>query len=235
MKRRQFLAASLTAGAALVLRSRALGAGTGQAPYQMAKLPYAYDALEPYIDARTMEIHYTKHYAGYVAKLNAAVAGTSWAAKTPEELVAHLDLLPAPIRTAVRNNGGGDVNHTMFWGFMSHTGGGQPKGELAAAIDADLGGFDKFAKAFSTAAINQFGSGWAWLVVDPKSKKLAVTATPNQDSPISVGQAPILGIDVWEHAYYLKYQNRRPEYVQAFFHVIDWDNVAMRYGEALKV
>ncbi len=235
MKRRQFLAASLTAGTALVLQSRALRAETAHEPYQLPKLPYAYDALEPYIDARTMEIHYTKHHAAYVAKLNAAVAGTPWAVKTPEELVAHLDLLPASIRTAVRNNGGGDVNHTMFWSFMSHSGGGQPKGDLAAAIDGHLGGFDKFAKAFSTAAIGQFGSGWAWLVVDPKSKKLAVTSMPNQDSPISVGQVPILGIDVWEHAYYLKYQNRRPDYVQAFLHVIDWDNVAMRYAAALKV
>ena len=235
MKRRQFLAASLTAGAALVLRSRAVLAQAGQPPYLLPKLPYAYDALEPYIDARTMEIHYTKHHAAYVAKLNAAVAGTPWAAKTPEELVAQLDLLPESIRTAVRNNGGGDVNHTMFWSFMSHTGGGQPKGALAQAIDAHLGGFDKFAKTFSTAAIGQFGSGWAWLVVDPKSKKLAVSSTPNQDSPISVGQVPILGVDVWEHAYYLKYQNRRPDYVQAFFHVIDWDNVAMRYAAALKV
>jgi Fe-Mn family superoxide dismutase len=235
MKRRQFLAASLTAGAALVLRSRTLLAEGGQGPYELPKLPYAYDALEPYIDARTMEIHYTKHHKAYVDKLNAAVAGTPWAGKSPEELVTHLDLLPAPIRTAVRNNGGGDVNHTMFWSFMSHSGGGQPKGELAAAIDAHLGGFDKFAKAFSTAAIGQFGSGWAWLVVDPKSKKLAVTSTPNQDSPISVGQVPILGIDVWEHAYYLKYQNRRPDYVKAFFHVIDWDNVASRHAEAMKV
>jgi Fe-Mn family superoxide dismutase len=235
MKRRQFLAASLTAGAALVLRNRTLLAEAGHGPYLLPKLPYAYDALEPYIDARTMEIHYSKHHAAYVAKLNAAVAGTTWASKTPEELVANLDLLPAPLRTAVRNNGGGTVNHTLFWSFMSHAGGGQPKGEMAKAIDAHLGGFDKFAKAFSTAAIGQFGSGWAWLVVDPKTKKLAVTGTPNQDSPTSIGQVPILGIDVWEHAYYLKYQNRRPEYVEAFFHVIDWDSVASRYAAAMKV
>jgi Fe-Mn family superoxide dismutase len=235
MKRRQFLTASLTAGAALVLRSRTLLAAGGSGPYPLPKLPYAYDALEPYIDARTMEIHYTKHHKAYVDKLNAAVAGTSWASKSPDELLTQLDLLPASIRTAVRNNGGGDVNHTMFWSFMSHRGGGQPKGELAAAIEADLGGFDKFAKTFSAAAVGQFGSGWAWLVFDPKSKKLAVTSTPNQDSPISAGQVPILGIDVWEHAYYLKYQNRRPDYVQAFFHVIDWDHVAMRHAEALKV
>jgi Fe-Mn family superoxide dismutase len=235
MKRRQFLAASLTAGAALALQGRILLAAGGSGPYQLPKLPYAYDALEPYIDARTMEIHYTKHHKAYVEKLNAAVAGTTWASKSPEELLAELGSLPAALRTAVRNNGGGTVNHTLFWSFMSNSGGGQPKGELASAIDADLAGFDKFAKAFSAAAVGQFGSGWAWLIFDPQSKKLCVTSTPNQDSPLSTGKVPILGIDVWEHAYYLKYQNRRPDYVQAFFHVIDWDNAAARYAAALKM
>jgi len=233
MKRRQFLAASLTAGAALVLRNRTLSAQTGPVPYQLPKLPYAYDALEPYIDARTMEINYTKHHAAYVAKLNAAVAGTPWASKTPEELVAHLDLLPAPIRTAVRNNGGGDVNHTLFWSFMSHAGGGQPKGELAAALDAHLGGFDKFAKAFSTAAIGQFGSGWTWLVRD-RGGKLLVMATPNQDSPISQDFWPIMGNDVWEHAYYLKYQNRRADYLKEWWNVVNWAEVNKRFQKGQK-
>ena len=235
MKRRQFLAASLTAGAALVLRNRTLLAETGHGPYQMAKLPYAFDALEPYIDARTMEIRLQQALRGLRGQAQRGggrhAVGQQDAGRTRGQSGS-----PArPLRTAVRNNGGGTVNHALFWSFMSHAGGGQPKGELAKAVDCDLGGFDKFAKAFSTAAAGQFGSGWAWLVVDPKTKKLAVTSTPNQDSPSSIGQVPILGIDVWEHAYYLKYQNRRPEYVQAFFHVINWDNVASRYAAAMKV
>jgi Fe-Mn family superoxide dismutase len=209
-------------------------AETSDHAYALPKLAYAYDALEPYIDARTMEIHYSKHHAGYVAKLNAAVAGTLWAKKPAEELVAHLDRLPESIRTAVRNNGGGHVNHTLFWSVMSGKGGGQPKGGLAKAIDDHLGGFDAFAKQFSNAATSQFGSGWAWLSLDPAQKRLVVTNTPNQDSPLTAGLLPILGVDVWEHAYYLKYQNRRADYVTAFFNVIDWDAVRARFDSALR-
>jgi Fe-Mn family superoxide dismutase len=235
MRRRDFLAVSFGLGAGLFLPSRSLWAQSAQGPYELPKLPYAYDALEPHIDARTMEIHHTKHHAGYVANLNKAVAGTQWAEKSPQELVAQLDRLPESIRTAVRNNGGGHVNHSMFWTIMSPKGGGQPKGELAKAVDSQLGGFDQFAAAFSDAGMKQFGSGWAWLCVDPRSKKLSVTNTPNQDNPITAGLIPILGVDVWEHAYYLKYQNRRADYVKAFFNVIDWDAVAGRYADALKV
>jgi Fe-Mn family superoxide dismutase len=232
MRRRDFVAASLGIGAGLLLPRQRVMAQEASAAYTLPKLPYAYDALEPHIDARTMEIHHSKHHAGYVAKLNAAVEGTSWAQKSPEELVAHLDQLPEEIRTAVRNNGGGHVNHTLFWSVMSPRGGGKPTGELARALDQDLGGFDKFATAFSAAAGGQFGSGWAWLSVDPAKKKLVVSSTPNQDSPLTAGLVPILGIDVWEHAYYLKYQNRRPDYVKAFFNVIDWDAVQARFQEA---
>lgn len=234
MQRRQFLVASLGMGAALALPQRRLWAQSPAEPYALPKLPYAYDALEPHIDARTMEIHYTKHHAAYVAKLNAAVAGSAWAQKSPEELVAELDQLPESIRTAVRNNGGGTVNHTFFWSCMAPKGGGAPKGELAQAIDTHLGGFDKFAAAFSQAAIGQFGSGWAWLSFDPGSKKLSLGSSANQDSPLSAGLVPLLGLDVWEHAYYLKYQNRRADYVKAFFHVIDWDTVQARYAAALR-
>ncbi len=234
MKRRQFLAGSLALGAGLLLPRRMALAFPAAGPFELPKLPYAFDALEPHIDARTMEIHHDKHHAAYVANLNAAVAGTDWAKKTAEDLVAHLDDLPETIRTAVRNNGGGHVNHTLFWDFMSPKGGGQPKNELAGAIDNDLGGFDNFAKALSDAAMKRFGSGWAWLCYDPKAKKLAIGSTANQDSPITQGHVPLLGIDVWEHAYYLKYQNRRGDYVKAFFNVINWDFVAGRYNDAKK-
>ncbi len=234
MKRREFLAASFGLGAGLLLPTRLVQAHAGHDTYELPQLPYAYDALEPHIDARTMEIHYTKHHAGYVSNLNKAVAGTDWAGKSPEELVAHLDRLPESIRTAVRNNGGGHVNHSLFWTIMSKKGGGQPKGELAKAIDSELGGFDQFATGFSDAAMKRFGSGWAWLCVCPKSRKLSIASTANQDSPITDGLVPILGVDVWEHAYYLKYQNRRADYVKAFFNVIDWDAVSGRYADAAK-
>ncbi|NUQ61468.1 MAG: superoxide dismutase [Pirellulales bacterium] len=234
MKRREFLAASLGLGASLLLPSRPLWAQAVQGPFELLKLPYPYDALEPHIDARTMEIHYTKHHAAYVANLNKAVAGTEWAKKSAEELVAHLDQLPESIRMAVRNNGGGHVNHTFFWTIMSGKGGAQPKGELAKAIDSQLGGFDKFASDFTDAAMKRFGSGWAWLCADRKGAKLSVQSTPNQDSPITDGKIPILGIDVWEHAYYLKYQNRRADYVKAFFSVIDWDTVSARYADGAR-
>lgn len=234
MKRRDFMAASLGLGAGLLLPHGRLWANPQDPPFSLPALPYAYDALEPHIDARTMEIHHSKHHAAYVNNLNKAVAGTPWAEKSPEELVAHLDDLPDAIRTAVRNNGGGHVNHALFWTIMAPNGGGTPKGDLAKAIDSDLGGYDQCVAALSQAAMTRFGSGWAWLSVDPASKKLVIGSTANQDSPITGGHIPILGIDVWEHAYYLKYQNRRADYVEAFFHVVHWDRVRELYADALR-
>ncbi len=197
--------------------------------YTLPKLPYAYDALEPHIDARTMEIHHTKHHQAYINKVNDAIKGSELESKTIEELVAGLNDVPEAVRGAVRNNGGGHANHSLFWTVMA-PGGGAPSGDLAAALTADLGGFDSFKAAFSTAAATRFGSGWAWLSVD--AGKLVVESTPNQDSPLTAGRTPILGLDVWEHAYYLNYQNRRPDYVSAFFNVINWDEVARRYAAA---
>lgn len=201
--------------------------------YSLPDLPYAYDALEPHIDARTMEIHHSKHHAAYVSKLNAAIEGHDLGSPGVDELVAGIHTLPEEIRTAVRNHGGGHANHTLFWTWMSPDGGGQPQGELATAFDEQLGGFDRFAERFTDAAIGQFGSGWAWLTLDPDNK-LVIESTPNQDSPLIHGHQPILGIDVWEHAYYLKYQNRRPDYVEAFFNVINWDAVTERYMELIR-
>jgi Fe-Mn family superoxide dismutase len=198
--------------------------------YTLPALPYPNDALEPHIDAKTMEIHHDKHHNAYVTKLNEALAGTSVPDMPIEELCAKLDSVPENVRTAVRNNGGGHANHSMFWLIMSPKGGGKPTGELAAAIDAELGGFDKFKETFANAAATRFGSGWAWLSVD--GGKLKVESTPNQDNPYMEGRTPILGIDVWEHAYYLHYQNRRPDYVTAFWNVIDWDAVGKRYAAA---
>ena len=200
--------------------------------YQLPELPYAYDALEPHIDARTMEIHHTKHHATYVKKVNAAIEGHDLGDPSIEELVAAIHTLPEEIRTAVRNNGGGHANHSLFWKIMSGSGGGKPGGDLGSAIDQQLGGFEKFREDFNSAATGRFGSGWAWLCVTPE-KKLAVGSTPNQDSPLMDGNTPILGLDVWEHAYYLKYQNRRPEYIDAFWNVVDWSAVADRYAAAL--
>lgn len=200
-------------------------------PYQLPSLPYGYDALESNIDARTMEIHHSKHHQGYVNKVNAAIEGTDFDNKPIEELVASLSAVPEDIRTAVRNNGGGHANHSLFWTIMSANGGGVPGGDLAAAIDSELGGFEAFQKSFSNAAATRFGSGWAWLSVD--GGKLLVESTPNQDSPLMEGRTPILGLDVWEHAYYLHYQNRRPDYIAAFFNVINWDEVANRYAAAI--
>lgn len=234
MERREFLAGSLALGSGILLSRGQAAEQAAAGPFEVPKLPYAYDALEPHIDARTMEIHHTKHHAAYVTNLNKAVAGTELARKSPEALVAQQEQLPEAVRTAVRNHGGGHVNHSMFWTIMSSDGGGQAKGELARAIDSELGGFDKFATDFSQAAMGRFGSGWGWLVLDPKRRKLAVYSTANQDSPIADGFVPILGIDVWEHAYYLKYQNRRADYVKAFFQVIDWDAVSGRYADAMK-
>ena len=205
--------------------------------YSLPELTYAYDALEPHIDAKTMEIHHTKHHQAYINKVNDAISGTDFENKSVEELVASLDAVPENIRGAVRNNGGGHANHSLFWTVMSPSGGGQPSGDLAAAIESDLGGFEKFKEAFSNAAATRFGSGWAWLCVKDGGK-LCVCSTPNQDSPLMGGNyvecpgTPILGLDVWEHAYYLKYQNRRPDYVSAFFNVIDWAAVAERYAQA---
>ena len=205
--------------------------------YTLPQLPYAYDALEPHIDARTMEIHHTKHHQTYINNANAALEGTQWADKSAEEVIANLDALPEDKRVAVRNNAGGHANHSLFWTVMSPNGGGNPAGEVAKRIDSDLGGFDAFKEAFTKAALTRFGSGWAWLVVDG-SGKLSVESTPNQDSPlmkgIGSGNTPILGLDVWEHAYYLKYQNRRPEYIGAFYNVVDWNEVERRYQEAVK-
>jgi superoxide dismutase, Fe-Mn family len=206
-------------------------------PYTLPALPYRYDALEPNIDARTMEVHYTKHHQTYVNNLNAAMESAGQQDQPVETLIAKIDSLPESIRTPVRNNGGGHANHSLFWTVMSPEGGGKPDGALASAIDRDLGGFDAFKEAFTKAALTRFGSGWAWLVVDTQGK-LAVESTGNQDSPlmagIGSGNTPILGLDVWEHAYYLKYENRRPEYIAAFFNVINWPEVARRYDEAKK-
>lgn len=198
--------------------------------YTLPDLPYAYDALEPHIDARTMEIHHSKHHAAYIAKVNAAIEGTDLEAKSIEDLVTGINSVPENIRGAVRNNGGGHANHSLFWTIMKPGGGGTPSGDLAAAIDSELGGFDKFKEDFSNAAATRFGSGWAWLVVS--GGKLEVMSTPNQDSPLMEGKTPILGLDVWEHAYYLNYQNKRPDYIAAFFNVINWDEVASRYAAA---
>ncbi len=200
--------------------------------YTLPALPYAYDALEPNIDAQTMEIHYTKHHQTYINNLNAALEGANLPKPAVEELIANIDKLPESVRAAVRNNGGGHANHSLFWQVMSAQGGGQPDGSLAAAIDTDLGGLEKFKEAFTKAAISRFGSGWAWLSVTPE-KKLVVESTANQDSPLMTGNTPILGLDVWEHAYYLKYQNRRPEYIAAFYNVVNWPEVARRYEAAI--
>ncbi|MBN9368332.1 MAG: superoxide dismutase [Comamonadaceae bacterium] len=204
-------------------------------PYTLPPIAYAYDALEPHIDARTMEIHHTRHHQTYVNNLNAALEGTPYAELPLDELVAQVDTLPEKLRAPVRNNGGGHANHSLFWRVMSPQGGGTPGGDLARAIEADLGGFDAFKAAFTQAALSRFGSGWAWLTVNPQGK-LGVESSANQDSPlmrgIGSGHTPILGLDVWEHAYYLQYQNRRPEYIAAFYNVIDWAEVARRHAAA---
>jgi Fe-Mn family superoxide dismutase len=203
--------------------------------YSLPELPYAHDALEPHIDARTMEIHHGKHHNAYVTNVNAAVEGL----EVPDcvgELISDLSKLPEDKRGAVRNNGGGHANHSLFWQVMGPNAGGAPSGDLAAAIDSELGGFDAFKDAFAKAGATRFGSGWAWLVV--KDGKLAVGSTANQDSPLmgeavaGISGTPILGLDVWEHAYYLNYQNRRPDYIAAFWNVVNWDAVAERYAKA---
>lgn len=199
--------------------------------FELPQLPYAYDALEPHIDKETMNIHHTKHHNTYVTNLNNALEGNEeLLSKTVEEVVSNLDAVPEAARTAVRNNGGGHANHSLFWQVISPNGGGEPAGELAEAINAKFGGFEGFKEEFSKAATTRFGSGWAWLVV--KNGELEVTSTPNQDSPLMEGKTPILGLDVWEHAYYLNYQNRRPEYIGAFWNVVNWDEVSKRYSAA---
>lgn len=203
-------------------------------PHSLPPLAYAYDALEPHIDAQTMEIHYTKHHQTYINNLNAALDGTDYQAWSIEALLSRLDELPQELRGPVINQGGGHANHTLFWTVMSPQGGGLPSGDLASAIDRELGGFEAFKDSFTKAALSRFGSGWAWLSVSPQ-KQLLVESSANQDSPLMNGNTPILGLDVWEHAYYLRYQNRRPEYIGAFYNVIDWGEVARRYREAVTV
>lgn len=200
-------------------------------PHTLPVLPYAFTALEPHIDARTMEIHYTKHHQAYINNLNAAIEKhPELAEKTVEELVADLDMVPDDIRTAVRNNGGGHLNHSMFWEMMAPAAGGKPSGELLAGLEKAFGSFEKFTEAFAQAAATRFGSGWAWLIVD--GKELSVVSTANQDNPVTDGKTPILGLDVWEHAYYLHYQNRRPDYVKAWWNLVNWAEVEKRYRES---
>ncbi|HYY75993.1 MAG TPA: superoxide dismutase [Gaiellaceae bacterium] len=196
--------------------------------YEVPALPYDYGALEPHIDEQTMRVHHDKHHQAYVDKVNAALEGTEWADKPVEEVLGNLDRIPDDKRTAVRNNGGGHYNHSLFWEWMSPDGGGEPDGALAAAIQAAFGSFEDFKAQFKDAGVNQFGSGWAWLVSEDGG--LAVVATPNQDNPVSQGTTPLLGVDVWEHAYYLKYQNRRPDYIDAWWNVVDWAKVAKGYS-----
>ncbi len=200
--------------------------------HELQPLPYAFDALEPHIDAKTMEIHHDKHHATYVNKLNAALADhADLQSKTLDELLTGIGSLPDSVRGAVNNHGGGHSNHSIFWNNMSPNGGGTPSGELAEAINATFSSFDSFKEKFAAAAAGQFGSGWAWLCAD-KGGKLHIKALPNQNSPMTEGFSPLLGIDVWEHAYYLNYQNRRPDYVSAWWNVVNWSDVAERYGKA---
>ncbi|WP_285962436.1 superoxide dismutase [Pseudomonas tohonis] len=200
--------------------------------YSLPTLPYAYDALEPHIDAQTMEIHHSKHHQAYINNLNAALEGNTLGQLPVESLLRRLAEVPEPLRAAVINNGGGHANHSLFWTVMSPSGGGEPHGTVRTAIEAELGGFVAFKEAFTQAALTRFGSGWAWLSVTP-DKRLVVESSGNQDSPLMKGHVPILGLDVWEHAYYLRYQNRRPEYIGAFYNVIDWAEVDRRYREAM--
>ncbi|MEA2277505.1 MAG: superoxide dismutase, Fe-Mn family [Solirubrobacteraceae bacterium] len=199
-------------------------------PYEVPPLPYDYAALEPHIDEQTMRLHHDKHHQAYVDKVNDALAGTDLADKPIEEVIANLGAVPEDKRTAVRNNGGGHLNHTLFWESMSPDGGGEPSGDLASAIGDAFGSFDAFKEQFEAAGVGRFGSGWAWLVSDGGTLK--ITSSANQDNPISDGQTPLLGNDVWEHAYYLKYQNRRPEYLKAWWNVVDWSKVAERHSAA---
>jgi superoxide dismutase, Fe-Mn family len=197
--------------------------------FSVPDLPYPYDALEPHIDEATMRVHHDKHHQAYVDKANGALEGTEWADREVEDVLENLDSLPADKQGPVRNNAGGHFNHTLFWQMLSPDGGGAPSGELASAIDAAFGSFEDFKAKFKAAGIGQFGSGWAWLVKDGDG--VAIVSTPNQDSPISAGKTPLLGCDVWEHAYYLKYQNKRPDYIDAFWNVVNWDYVQERFAQ----
>jgi Fe-Mn family superoxide dismutase len=198
-------------------------------PYVLPPLPYAFDALEPHIDAKTMEVHYTKHHQTYCDNTNKALDGTEWAAKPIDEVLKNLDKIPSEKRTAVRNHGGGFYNHNLFWTFMGPSKGGEPTGDLKKALDEAFGSFATFQEKFTAAALGQFGSGWAWLVLN--QSKTEILQTGNQDTPISAGKTPLLAVDVWEHAYYLKYQNRRADFVKAWWNVVNWDEVARRFAE----
>jgi superoxide dismutase, Fe-Mn family len=238
MTRRQAIKTAALASAALATLPGAIAEdslpvliSTAPQPFTLPPLPYAYDALEPHIDARTMEIHHDKHHAAYVANLNKAVADhPDLGKKSVEDLLKDLNAVPEKIRTAVRNNGGGHYNHSLFWQMMKKGGGGEPTGDVAKAIDASFGSFGAFKEQFTKAAMTQFGSGWAWLKLDGKQLKIEPTA--NQDTPLSAGHAPLLGVDVWEHAYYLKYQNKRADYIAAWWNVVNWDFVTERYAKA---
>ena len=199
-------------------------------PYELPPLPYDYDALEPHIDEETMRVHHDKHHAAYVTNANAALEGTEWANRPVEQMLDNLDLLPEDKQMAVRNNAGGHANHTLFWQIMSPDGGGEPEGDLATAIADTFDSVDELKRQLSDAGVKRFGSGWTWLIHDGTG--LAVVSTPNQDSPLMTGDTPLLGIDVWEHAYYLKYQNRRPDYLEAWWNVVNWPAVAERYAAA---
>jgi Fe-Mn family superoxide dismutase len=234
LTRRQLLKSAGASAVTLALAPLTAWAADDKKGFTVPKLPYEFDALEPYIDAKTMEIHHDRHHKAYVDNLNKALAGNDELLGKPiDEILRNLKDVPEKIRAAVRNNGGGHANHSMFWEIMGPKKGGKPNGDLAKAIDDAFGSFDKFQQELSQTAISRFGSGWGWLVVD--QGKLKVLSTGNQDSPLSKGQTPILGIDVWEHAYYLKYQNKRPDYVKAWWNVANWDNVAERYKAAAKV
>jgi Fe-Mn family superoxide dismutase len=230
LQRTALFSAAVTAVGALPRTLQGQAAAAPAGPFKLPPLPYPFDALEPHIDARTMEIHHDRHHATYVANLNKAVAGHPRLEKwTIDQVVRNLDEVPEAIRVAVRNNGGGHYNHSLFWQMMKKGGGGEPKGALAKAIDKKFGSFAKFKEEFTGAATKVFGSGWAWLIAD--GSDVQVVSTPNQDSPLARSQVPLLGIDVWEHAYYLKYQNKRADYINAFYNVINWDFVAERFEQ----
>jgi Fe-Mn family superoxide dismutase len=228
--KRTALSAALCAAALPVRQLSAQGAPAASGPFTLPPLPYAFDALEPHIDARTMEIHHDKHHAAYVTNLNKAVGEQPDLGKKPiEELISNLNAVPEKIRMAVRNQGGGHYNHTLFWQMMKKAGGGEPQGELAKAIEKSFNNYAGFKEKMTDAALKTFGSGWAWLVLE--NGQLKVESSPNQDNPLTQGKQPLLGLDVWEHAYYLKYQNRRQDYITAWFNVINWDFVAGRYNK----
>jgi len=230
LKRTAWMAAAVTLPTSLTLPVEAQTSPAASGPFMLPPLPYAADALEPHIDARTMEIHHDKHHAAYVTNLNKALADFPELGKKPiEELISTQNTLPEKVRTAVRNQGGGHLNHSLFWQMMKKGGGGQPAAELAKAIDTSFGSFSGFKEKFTEAATKVFGSGWAWLVLSGKTLK--IESLPNQDAPLASGLQPILGLDVWEHAYYLKYQNRRPEYIAAWFNVINWDFAGERFAK----